>query len=81
METNFALALTEAPVGKRFRIAYLRSQPETCQRLRELGFCENVVIRCLNKGNGNLICEVCNARVGLSTLVAGSIFLSSDEEG
>lgn len=80
METPFAFSLTEAPVGKRFRIAYLNSHPDTCKRLRELGFCENAVIRCLNKGKGNLICEVCNTRVGLSTLIAGNIFLSSDEQ-
>jgi ferrous iron transport protein A len=71
--------LTEVPVGKRFRIAQLHSQPETCSRLRELGFCENAVIRCLNKGNGGIICEVCNARIGLNQHIASAIFVSAFE--
>lgn len=71
--------LTEVPVGRRVRIAKLSAQPEMCSRLRELGFCENAVLRCVNKGNGNIICEVCNTRVGLNHLVAGAIFVSSLE--
>ena len=73
------LPLTEVPVGQRVRIAQLNSHPDTCNRLRELGFCENTIIRCLNNGNGNIVCEVCNTRIGLNKLVASSIFVSSFE--
>jgi ferrous iron transport protein A len=69
--------LTEVPIGKRYRIAQLRSQHETCSRLREMGFCENAVVRCVNKGNGNIICEVCNTRIGLNHLVASAIFVTA----
>lgn len=71
--------LTDVPLGRRVRIRQLNSQPEVCSRLRELGFCENAVIRCINKGNGNIICEVCNTRVGLNQLVASCIVVSSFE--
>lgn len=71
--------LTEIPIGKRFRIARLHSQPETCSRLREMGFCENAVVRCVNKGNGSIICEVCNTRIGLNHLMASAIFVSALE--
>jgi ferrous iron transport protein A len=73
------LSLSDVPVGRRVRIAQLSSQPETCSRLRELGFCENAVIRCVNKASGNIICEVCNTRIGLNQLVASSIYVSSFE--
>jgi ferrous iron transport protein A len=71
--------LTEVTLGKRFRIAHLQSHPETCARLREMGFCENAVIRCVNKGNGTIICEICNTRIGLNQLVASTIIVSSFE--
>lgn len=71
------IALSDVPVGQRVRIAQLRSQPETCSRLREMGFCENAVIRCINKGNGNIICEVCNTRVGLNRIIAQAIVVTS----
>ena len=71
--------LTDIPVGQRVRIAQLNSHPETCNRLRELGFCENAIIRCVNNGNGNIICEVCNTRVGLNQLVASAIVVSAVE--
>lgn len=70
-------ALTDVPVGRRVRIAQLKSQPETCMRLRELGFCENAIVRCVHKGGGNIICEVCNTRIGLNQLIADSIYVSS----
>ena len=71
--------LSEACVGQQVRIAHLRSRPEICLRLRELGFRENAVIRCINKAAGNVICEVCNTRIGLNQLMASSIYVSSDD--
>ncbi len=60
-------------------VEQLRSQPEICTRLRELGFCEKAVVRCLSKAHGNLICEVCNTRIGLNAAIASSIFVSHFE--
>ncbi len=69
--------LSEISVGQRVRIAHLTSQPEICLRLRELGFRENAVIRCINKASGTIICEVFNTRIGLNQLMASSIYVSS----
>ncbi|MBI4535877.1 MAG: ferrous iron transport protein A [Ignavibacteriae bacterium] len=77
MNINAHLSLPDAPVGRRFRIHYLKSHAEICTRLRELGFCENAVVRCVTKGSSNIICEVCNTRVGLNTEVASGIIVSS----
>lgn len=79
MSVHAQLSLTDVPVGTRVRIRQLNSQPELCSRLREMGFCENAVIRCINKGSGNIICEVCNTRIGLNQIVANSILVSSFE--
>ena len=69
--------LAHIPSGKTVRIQQLTSQPETCQRLRELGFCENATVRCVTNGSMQLICEVCNTRVGLNHSIADSIIVSS----
>lgn len=66
--------------GKTVRIQQLNSQPETCQRLRELGFCENATVRCVTNGSMQLICEVCNTRVGLNHSIASSIIVSPIEQ-
>lgn len=63
--------------GTTVRIQQLNTHPETCQRLRELGFCENAVIRCVTNGSTQLICEVCNTRVGLNHSVAKTIIVSA----
>jgi ferrous iron transport protein A len=67
--------LAQTPAGKTVRVSHLSSHPENCQRLRELGFCENALIRCVTNGTAQLICEVCNTRVGLNHNVAQSIFV------
>jgi Fe2+ transport system protein FeoA len=70
--------LSEVPLGKRFRIAHVRSHHETSTRLREMGFYENAVVRCVNKGSGGyIICEICNTRIGLNQLVASAIFVTA----
>ncbi len=65
--------LKNAPVGKYYRISDLQSTPEVCHRLRELGFCEDAVIRCMSNSESHLICEVCNTRFGLNEHVAKDI--------
>ena len=43
-------------------------------RLREMGFCEEQQIKLLSR-DGNLICQVCNARLGISEQVAEAILV------
>ena len=71
--------LAQIPAGKTVMVTRLESHPETCHRLRELGFCENALIRCVTNGAAQLICEVCNTRVGLNHSVAQAIFVTPIE--
>lgn len=68
--------LAEIPAGTSVTISRLESHPETCLRLRELGFCENATIRCVTNGSSQLICEVCNTKVGLNFSTANSIIVT-----
>jgi len=70
------MTLLEAPIGSRVRIQQLHPHPATAIRLRELGFSENAVVRCVLKSHGNIICEICNTRIGLNGLVARNILVS-----
>ena len=71
--------LSETPVGRFVQIREILSEPDICHRLRELGFCENAIIRLVVNGEGNLICEVCNTRVGLNQSIAQDIIVTSFE--
>ena len=68
--------LFNAPVGQYMRIQEIQSEPAVCQRLRELGFCENALVRCMINTQGNLICEVCHSRIGITSKIAQDILVS-----
>jgi ferrous iron transport protein A len=76
MNSHNSISLLDVPIGARVRIMHLSSHPKVCTRLRELGFCENAVVRCLTKGYGNIICEICNTRIGLNAGLARGILVS-----
>lgn len=65
--------LADIPAGTTVTVSHLNSHPDTCNRLREIGFCENATIRCVSNGSSQLICEVCNTRVGLNYSTANAI--------
>jgi len=73
------ISLAEAPLGADVRIRELRASPEVSHRLRELGICEDTVLRCLRRGHGNLICQVSSARVGLNVAIARKILVSRSD--
>jgi len=66
--------LSEVQAGASVTIKQLSASPEVSTRLRELGFCEDQRIKLLSR-NPNLICQVCNARLGLSSQLAGLIWV------
>jgi Fe2+ transport system protein FeoA len=66
--------LSEVGPGVSVRIKQISASPELSTRLREMGFCEEQRIRLLSR-NANLICQVCNARLGISTQLAGLIWV------
>jgi Fe2+ transport system protein FeoA len=69
-------SLAEIPLGEEVRIRALHGSPELSHRLRELGICEDAVLRCLSRVHGNLICEVSSARVGLNASIARDILVT-----
>ena len=59
------MRLTELPNGAAGRVCDLEGQAEVCQRLREMGIGESVIIERIS-GQGTLLCQVSNTRIALS---------------
>jgi Fe2+ transport system protein FeoA len=68
--------LSHVPKGMTVAIQRLSTSPEVSERLRELGFCEKQKIKLLAR-DSNFICQVCNARLGISPKLAAAIFVKA----
>jgi Fe2+ transport system protein FeoA len=79
MTARGSMTLSDVPAGMRVRVRHLSSRPDVSRRLRELGFCENAVVRCIVRGFGNIICEVYDTRVGLNRSLARGIHVAQIE--
>ncbi len=55
-------------------IKQLAASEEVMGRLREMGFLEEQQIKLISR-EGNLICQVCNARLGISAQLADAILV------
>ncbi len=66
--------LSRVQAGRVVCIKRLATAPEVTDRLRELGFCEEQKIKLLTR-HSNYICQVCNARLGISEELADSILV------
>jgi Fe2+ transport system protein FeoA len=66
--------LSRVAAGTEVCIKQLAASPELRARLRELGMGEQRRIKLLSR-QANIICQVCNARFGLSEEVAESIWV------
>ena len=73
------LSLADAPLGHTVRIRHLRTEPGIGLRLRELGISENVLVRCLHRGYGNIICQVVNTRIAVNLGLARRILVTRSE--
>jgi ferrous iron transport protein A len=60
--------------GVAVRIKQLCAAPEVQNRLREIGLCEDQIIRLLTS-QANFICQVCNARLAISQQLARLIMV------
>jgi ferrous iron transport protein A len=67
-------SLQHVRAGASVRICRLCGDAEACARLREIGFCEDAVVRCVKTGP-SMILQVANARVALSGHVAQQIMV------
>lgn len=68
--------LSRIPAGTVVCIKRLATSREIMARLREMGFCEEQKIKLLSR-EGNLICQVCNARLGISAELAEGILVEA----
>ena len=66
--------LNQIRAGMAVRIKQLAAPPEVSHRLREMGFCEDQQIRLLSQ-QANVICQVCNVRLGISAELAERILV------
>jgi Fe2+ transport system protein FeoA len=64
--------LSQVAAGSTVCVKALPDGDEVSARLRELGLCEEQHIKLLSR-HSHYVCEVCNARLGLSEQVARSI--------
>ena len=56
------------------RSKQLCAAPEVQSRLREIGFCEDQIVKLVTSRN-NFICQVCNARLAISEQLARLILV------
>ena len=70
----FVCPLSHVRAGTSVRIKQLTATPEVTHRLREMGFCEEQKIRLLAQ-HTNIICQVCNVRLGISAQLAEKIIV------
>jgi Fe2+ transport system protein FeoA len=68
--------LSRVEAGTVVCIKQLSTAPDVAQRLRELGFGEEQIIKLLTRESG-FICQVCNARMGISEKLAESILVEA----
>jgi Fe2+ transport system protein FeoA len=66
--------LSRVKAGTVVCIKHLAASPEIRVRLREMGFGEKQIVKILSRQT-NLICQVCNARLGISEKLAETILV------
>ena len=68
--------LSRIKAGAVVCIKQLSASPEISSRLREMGLCEDRKVKLLSS-HSNIICQVCNARLGISKRLAESILVET----
>lgn len=66
--------LSQVAAGETVCIKGLAASPDVSDRLREMGFCEKQKIKLVSR-HSNYICQVCNARLGISSKLADTIIV------
>jgi ferrous iron transport protein A len=74
LEIDSTMTLNQVAVGCDVTISML-SGPG-CERLRDLGFCEQMRVRKL-AGGRNLLCSVCGTRLAISRELAEQVLVSA----
>ena len=66
--------MSQVKAGTVVCVRHLAGAPEIRVRLREMGLGEKQIVKLLSRQN-NLICQVCNARLGISEQLAETILV------
>lgn len=74
---SFVCPLDQVQPGTVCRIRQLLASPDLSQRLREMGLCEDQKVRLLSQQT-TMICQVCNARLGISQQLAKAILVEPE---
>ncbi|MDP4623719.1 MAG: ferrous iron transport protein A [Akkermansiaceae bacterium] len=72
-EVGLPVSLDEAGLNCDVRISSLTGP--ACDRLRDLGFCEQMQLRKISNGR-NLLCTVCGAKMAISRELAKQVIVS-----
>ncbi|QTN33013.1 ferrous iron transport protein A [Akkermansiaceae bacterium] len=67
--------LTLNQVGLNCDVRISRLTGPACERLRDLGFCEQMQLRKISNGR-NLLCSVCGAKMAISRELAEQVLVS-----
>jgi len=73
LKIDSAMTLNQAGVGCDLRISVLNGPG--CDRLRDMGFCEQLQVRKLAAGR-NLICSLCGTRLAISRELAEQVMVA-----
>ena len=73
LRIDSAMTLNQVGVGCDVMIRVLRGPG--CERLRDLGFCEEMRLRKLSNGR-NLLCSVCGTRMAISRELADQVLVA-----
>ncbi len=73
LEADSAMTLNQVSAGCDVRIRGV-SGPG-CERLRDLGFCEQIQVRKI-AGGRNLICSICGTRMAISRELAEQVLVT-----
>jgi ferrous iron transport protein A len=74
------LKLSELTQGERGVVRALNGDASFCDRLREMGFCEEAVVEKLT-GHHTMLCQVCGTRIALNQRAAQHIEVDRLDEG
>ena len=70
------MPLTDLPAGSAGRICSLHGEATVCARLREMGFCESVVVeKIAGTGHETLLCQLAGTRIALSDRAGAHIVI------
>lgn len=73
LQADSAMTLNQVRAGCDVQIRDLKGP--ACERLRDLGFCEQIQVRKISGGR-NLICSICGTRMAISRELAEQVLVS-----